>query len=267
MLILLRREASVIRRGFIGGRLAYHVLRRIGGDAARSRHCDGTAYRDRNKAEALLGRQIWNAVRGKVVIDFGCGTGEHAIEIAKRGAKKVIGIDIRENVLDAARVAAEQSGVLDRCYFSTQTSEQADVIISLDGFEHFEDPEAVLRIMWHLVKSDGCVLVAFGPTWFHPFGGHLFSVFPWAHLIFTEKSLIRWRSDFKSDGATRFGEVEGGLNQMTIRRFRKLLSKSGFEVESFEAVPIQRFRALSSWLTREVLTGVVRCKLIPRTRL
>jgi hypothetical protein len=55
-------------------------------------------------------------------------------------------------------------------------------------------------------------------------GGHLFSVFPWAHLIFSEQALIRWRSDFKSDGATRFSEVAGGLNQMTIRRFERLIA-------------------------------------------
>jgi SAM-dependent methyltransferase len=40
-----------------------------------------------------------------------------------------------------------------------------------------------------------------------------------------------------SDGATCFGEVEGGLNQMTIRRFVKLVEKSAFQFERFDAVP------------------------------
>ncbi|GEM_PF-858911 len=35
----------------------------------------------------------------------------------------------------------------------------------------------------------------------------------WAQLIFTEKVSIRWRSDFKSDGAAQFHEGESGLNQ------------------------------------------------------
>ncbi len=60
-----------------------------------------------------------------------------------------------------------------------------------------------------MLKPGGRLYASFGPTWFHPYGGHLFSVFPHAHLIFTERSLIRWRSDFKSDGATRFHEVAG----------------------------------------------------------
>lgn len=252
-----------MRTGFIGGPLGYYLLRWLGRHAAQEDHCSGSPYRDRSKVEVLLGSQIWSQLAGKVVIDFGCGTGTEAVEIAQHGAKKVIGIDIRPHVLASARDAAERAGVSDRCVFSTQTDEKADAIISLDGFEHYEAPDRVLSTMRRLLKNDGRVYVAFGPPWFHPLGGHLFSVFPWAHLIFTEKALIRGRSDFKSDGATRFCEVEGGLNQMTVRRARKLFEHSEFEIESFEAVPIKRVRRLSNRLTREFFTSVVRCRLTP----
>jgi hypothetical protein len=115
-----------------------------------------------------------------------------------------------------------------------------------------------------LLKDDGRVIAMFGPTWFHPFGGHLFSVFPWSHLIFSEKALIRWRSDFKSDGATRFHEVDGGLNEMSIKRFERIVGGSEFEFESFEAVPIRNLRRFHNRLTREFLTSIVRCRLAPR---
>jgi hypothetical protein len=88
-------------------------------------------------------------------------------------------------------------------------------------------------------------------------------VFPWAHLIFTERSLIRWRSDFKTDGATRFHEVEGGLNQMTIRRFERLLAESAFRVVSFDTPPIKKLRPLHNRLTREFFSSYVRCTLAP----
>jgi hypothetical protein len=77
-------------------------------------------------------------------------------------------------------------------------------------------------------------------------------------------ALIRWRSDFKSDGATRFCEVQGGLNGLSVRRFRKLIGQSEFDVEAFEAVSIKRIRWLWNPLTREFLTSVVRCTLVPR---
>ena len=78
---------------------------------------------------------------------------------------------------------------------------------------------------------------------------------------------IRWRSDFKSDGATRFGEVAGGLNQMTVRRFQKLVEESEFEIERLETLPIRRLRFLCNRVTREFFTSAVRCRLKPRHRL
>jgi SAM-dependent methyltransferase len=249
--------------GIIGGSLGYKLLRLISTDGETG-YCDGSAYEGVSKIEKLLGNRIWEETKDKVVIDFGCGDGEDAVDVAERGAKRVIGIDIRERALAKARASAGARGVADRCTFATQTNEQADVILSLDAFEHFDDPAAILRIMRRLLKDDGCVISAFGPTWYHPLGGHLFSPFPWAHLLFTENSLIRWRSDFKTDGATRFGEAEGGLNQMTIGRFEALIAKSDFKFEEFEAVPIRKLGRFANPLTREFTTAIVRCKLVPR---
>lgn len=255
----------MIRTGIIGGPLADRVLQRLGGRAARKGYCDGSAYRGRSKLEVLFGDGIWSEISGKTVADFGCGSGSEAIELAEHGAASVIGIDILEHSLETARRAAERAGVAGRCHFTKRTDTPVDVVISLDGFEHFGDPEGVLRAMSRMLKPSGRALVTFGPTWLHPLGGHLFSVFPWAHLLFTERALIRWRSGFKHDGATRFGEVEGGLNQMTIFRFRRLVAKSPLEFETLETIPIRRLRAVSNPLTREFVTSSVRCRLRPRT--
>src|SRR5262249_46940466 len=135
------------------------------------------------------------------------------------------------------------------------------VIVSIDAFEHFSDPQAILKTMARMLKPNGCVLASFGPTWYHPLGGHLFSVFPWAHLIFTEKALCRWRTHIRNDGAQRFADVEGGLNQMTIARFQRLVKDSPFEIESLQTIPIRPARMFHNRFTREFLTAVVRCKL------
>jgi SAM-dependent methyltransferase len=249
--------------GIIGGSIAYNFLRRISADGETG-YCDGSAYEGLSKIETLLGQRIWGDTKDKVVIDFGCGDGEDAVEVAARGAKKAIGIDIREHALANARNTAAARGVGERCIFTTATDEKADVILSIDAFEHFDDPGKILRIMRRLLKDDGCVVAAFGPTWYHPLGGHLFSVFPWAHLLFTEASLIRWRSDFKTDGATRFCEAEGGLNQITIGRFRSIVAESDFKFAEFQPIPIRKLKIFANLLTREFTTAIVRCKLVPR---
>ena len=192
-----------------------------------------------------------------------CGT--EAIEMSLRGARHVIGVDIQEKYLSVARERAKLSGVGDRCTFSIRPEKKVDVIVAIDSFEHFAEPAAVLEEMHGLLKPGGCVLAAFGPTWYHPLGGHLFSVFPWAHLIFTERALIRWRCGFKTDGATRFHEVDGGLNRMTIRRFERIVESSPFRFAEFEARPIRRLRPVASRLTRELTTSIVRCMLISKT--
>lgn len=249
--------------GFIGGTAGYYLLRRISPDGETG-YCDGTAYNGVSKIETLLGQSIWRDTKDKVVIDFGCGDGEDAVEIAKRSARRVIGIDIRERALANARRRAAAEGVADRCVFTRETDQKADLVLSLDAFEHFDDPSHILQIMRRLVTDEGCIITAFGPTWYHPLGGHLFSVFPWAHLIFTESALLRWRSDIRTDRATRFSEVEGGLNQMTIKRFKEIIECSDFRFETFETVPIRKLRPLANRLTREVTTAIVRCKLVPR---
>jgi SAM-dependent methyltransferase len=248
--------------GVIGGTLGYELLKNI--SPSEPTTLDGSAYATRSKLETLLGAAFWGEIEDKVVIDFGCGTGADAIEMASRGAARVIGVDIQEHFLVLARQHAAAAGVSERCTFVARPGEQADVIVSVDAFEHFDDPAAVLETMRTMLKADGCVIASFGPTWYHPLGGHLFSVFPWAHLVFTERALIRWRSDFKTDGATRFQEVAGGLNQMTIRRFERLIAQSPFRIAEFETVPIRRLAWAASPLTREFTTAIVRCKLVAR---
>jgi len=249
--------------GVIGGRVGYHLLRWVGREGGSGR-CDGRVYRSQSKVEAIFGPHLWQELAGKVVIDFGCGAGQEAIEIAQHGARRVIGIDIRESVLRVARRAADDSAVADRCLFASRSDVRADAILTIDSFEHFSDPAGVLELMSTLLDRSGRVYAAFGPPWYHPLGGHLFSVFPWAHLLFTERALIRWRSDFKHDGARRFHEVEGGLNLMTVRRFERLVERSPFRFERFEAVPIRRLRWLAMPVTREFCTSIVRCSLVLR---
>jgi len=214
------------------------------------------------KLKRIIGDRGWESLRDKTILDFGCGIGVGCIEMAQQDARRVIGLDIRPEVLEVARRSAEKAGVPETCTFSHSIDEPVDVIVSVDAFEHFDDPAAILREMERLLKDDGFVLLSFGPTWYHPHGGHLFSIFPWSHLIFSEKAQIRWRSEFKTDGATRFSEVAGGLNGMTIKRFQRLIDESGFRLESFRAVPIRPLAWAHNRLTREFTTAVVQCKLV-----
>lgn len=246
--------------GLIGGNVGYWMLKKIcpGGDSG---YLSGEAYANKSKLGVLFGDGFFDEIRGRTVIDFGCGTGGEAVEMAERGARRVIGVDIRDAWLVAARAHAAAHNVSDRCTFMNAPDQRGDVIVSLDSFEHFDDPAEILRIMDGYLAPGGRVIATFGPTWLHPLGGHLFSVFPWAHLLFTETALLRWRKSIRpNQTATRITEC--GLNKITIQRFEQIVADSPFRFERFEAKPIRGLRVLGWRPFREFGTAIVRCTLV-----
>ena len=224
-------------------------------------HLDGRAYQGRSKLEVLLGPGVFYKTRGKTVIDFGCGYGDQTIELAERGAKLAIGLDIREEVLEVAREKA--AGMPNVRFLTPQQCPlgSADYVISLDSFEHFENPSAMLDLINDLLRPGGSLLSSFGPPWKHPFGGHTFSAFPWAHLLLNEPALVGWYNQIKARAISRIEEVSGGLNRMTVARFEELVRASNFRQASITPVPIRKLRLFHNPLTREFTTAVVKCQL------
>ena len=243
----------------IGGRLAARILTWLS-PTGENQNLDGRAYRNRSKLEVLFGREFFDEIRGKTVIDFGCGVGDEAIEMLQRGAARIIGLDVREKFLNDARKKAATAGLSHRAVFAKTADEPADVILSLDAFEHYDDPAAVLNSMARCLKPGGKVVISFGTTWYHPYGGHNFAVFPWAHLLFTEHAMLTWRKQLHPAETARTIE-ECGLNKMTIRRFERYVADSPFRFDRCEIRAIRRARLLWTPLTREFLTSLILARL------
>lgn len=247
--------------GWLPLSLQYKIIKSVA--PAEPAHVAGEDSWDERKLRTLLGDSFFSKIIGKTVVDFGCGEGRQSVQMAKAGAGRVYGLDIQAQYLEAARQEAQRQGCGDICEFREQLPDsiRADVVVSIDSFEHFGHPEAVMLEMKRIMKPAALLMVSFGYPWYHPLGGHLFSVFPWAHLVFSEEALIRWRSDVRDDGATRFEEVAGGLNQMTIKRFERIARGSGLALEKLEVIPIRPLRWLHCGLTREFTSAVVRARL------
>ena len=223
--------------------------------------------------EAEFGQDLRQAVKGKTVLDYGCGYGQGVIALAGMDVEQAVGLDIRDTVLEDARRLAADERVGDRCLFLNGHDRRAliawtgrvDVVLSRDAFEHYPDPAAVLCQMWNLLAPGGSVFVSFGPPWWHPYGCHMMFMGapPWAHLWFTEKTIMDLRRRYRSDGATRFEEVEGGLNRMTIARFEELVRRSRFLVRDLRLIPIRKTRLICrSKVGREFFTSLVKAHLV-----
>lgn len=182
-------------------------------------------------------------VRGRSVLDVGCGGGDMCIEAARRGATRVIGVDIQPLDWTRQNLRTQYPEFTDRIEFvSTDGSlrelgdQRFDVLISKDSFEHYQDPEAFVTVIERFVAPGGVLAIGFGPLWKGPTGGHIdyMTKLPWAHLLFPEHTIMVERRRFRpAENARRFDEVRGGLNKMTLARFERIMDRSGLRSRYF----------------------------------
>ena len=96
--------------------------------------------------------------KGKTVLDLGCGYGENCREFSRRGALKVLGIDISEKMLEVAQTenASESVSFLQMSMNSLFRLEGSfDVVLSSLAVHYIEDFDGVLASIHRLLHEDG----------------------------------------------------------------------------------------------------------------
>jgi tRNA (mo5U34)-methyltransferase len=96
---------------------------------------------------------------GKSVLDIGCNGGFYSMEMKRRGAQRVVGIDHDEQYLEQARFAAE---VLDldiafermSVYEVPQLRERFDLVLFMGVFYHLRYPLLALDLLRQTVTKD-----------------------------------------------------------------------------------------------------------------
>lgn len=98
--------------------------------------------------------------RGKDVLDLGCNTGYGTVQLADV-ARRVVGVDVAERAIDAAR---QRSGA-DRVEFRVVdgsalpfTDDSFDVVISFQVLEHIADPKPFLLEIIRILRPEGVIL-------------------------------------------------------------------------------------------------------------
>jgi 2-polyprenyl-3-methyl-5-hydroxy-6-metoxy-1,4-benzoquinol methylase len=77
---------------------------------AHAEHYDQNPFTNHTEKEVDFLLELYPIRPGARILDVGCGTGRHAVELAKRGYQ-VVGLDISEKMLDVARRKAADAGV------------------------------------------------------------------------------------------------------------------------------------------------------------
>jgi len=118
-------------------------------------------YSITRKSFAYRDAMLYEGIEGAVALDYCCGNGEVAIEMAKRGAAKVYGIDISSVAIENARSLAKDAGVDAVCIFEVMDAEHTSFedetfdIIHEYGALHHLDLSAAYAELSRILKPNG----------------------------------------------------------------------------------------------------------------
>ena len=151
-------------------------------------------------------------VEGRSVCDFGCGSGRFMVELAKRGADRVMGVDVAPNMISLAEKLIEREGVSDVCELTTgdvlelQTDERFDITIAIGFWDYIADPSTRLEVIRRMTT------------------GRFLSAWP---------RLWTWRAPIRKARLTAQGCPVYFFRREQVER---LLEDAGFQVESVSVI-------------------------------
>ena len=98
-------------------------------------------------------------LRGRTVLDIGCNAGFYSMEMKRRGAERVVGIDYDESYLAQARFAAEVSGMdiefrRMSVYDVGSLGEKFDLVLFMGVLYHLRHPLLALDLLHEHVARD-----------------------------------------------------------------------------------------------------------------
>ena len=116
--------------------------------------------------DIILNKIINFDLKGKTVLDYGCGIGYFSVELAKRGAI-VTGLDISEEAITTATYYAGREGVGERCSFyqsgsefsKLQTLSVFDMIFFKDVIEHIEEDTKFMSLLVPHLKLNRPIII------------------------------------------------------------------------------------------------------------
>jgi SAM-dependent methyltransferase len=174
---------------------------------------------------------------GKSVLDFGCGHGALSLDVAKHGARRVLGIDLSDQRIRFCRektAPRAPDGVLEFRKVDVAAIDEPggfDMVVSKDVLEHVEPLEPALQAMARLLKPGGTLRLGFSPLYFSPFGDHgeLGTKLPWGHVLAGERRVLDAFN--RSNRSSCRTLVEAGFNMRTPRQFFRAFDALGFKTE------------------------------------
>lgn len=180
---------------------------------------------------------------GQAHLDFGCHDGAFLAQLARKGPRRLVGVDVAREAVEAGRVkrpGLELVHLTDagRLPFADASF---DSISALDVIEHIADQKAALDELHRVLKPDGVLIVTVP-------GEYLFSACDVGNLKFRFPRLHRWvyclahsRPEYEARYAANPDGLIGDVGadkawheHFSREKLGRLLGASGFQVVEFD---------------------------------
>jgi cyclopropane fatty-acyl-phospholipid synthase-like methyltransferase len=108
-------------------------------------------------------------IKDRTFLDVGCGNALYSLELARKGAARVVGIDISEVMIGLCKQSCDQQNLSDRCTFlqtdllNYKPESKFDVSFGIGLFDYIRDPLPVMKKMRE-VSTDKAIM-AFPRLW------------------------------------------------------------------------------------------------------
>jgi SAM-dependent methyltransferase len=177
------------------------------------------------------------SLAGKDVLDLGSGYGGRSVRYAELGAR-LCGIEPAERACSEAREFAiihkvKATFIVGIAESLPLPSDYFDLVISYDVLEHVCDVGKTLEECLRVLRPGGSLYAIF-PPFHHPIGAHFeswLSRMPWANVLFPYHTLLKAGTNMISQRADNYRpnplrptDKLWGLNGITIRKLRRILS-------------------------------------------
>jgi ubiquinone/menaquinone biosynthesis C-methylase UbiE len=164
-------------------------------------------------------------LKGKVVLDAGCGTGWFSMEAARRGAK-VVSTDVGINLLKQVEKKCNSKKVAADLLQLPFNDNSFDIVVCSDVIEHTINPKLAIREIARVAKPDAYVSVTVPNRNWKPslWGANLLGIRPY----------------------------QGHENWLGPWQFKKYLKEAGLRVKSYRGLHLFPFviSATHKWLKK-----------------
>jgi SAM-dependent methyltransferase len=215
------------------------------------------------KFVGLWGLGNESEIKGKTILDAGCGTGEKAVYFAKLGAK-VTAIDINKKQLSHARKLARRQKVdVDfRCadVLKLNLKRKFDLVLCSGVLHHTPDPQLGFANIAKHLKPDGRILLGL----YNKYSRLHYRLMRWAlHNAYKKnpKRIMRFVNNFPIEFPLRGNASQQTLydryaipheSYHTLEEVRRMFKENGIEVMDISPGTILNSDLLSqlAWLTK-----------------